>query len=161
MSAGASSPGLSVVSSALGLSVASGSLFDWSASSLLCSGTCGIAGGGDAALVSWTVDDEDSRCKRDRDRDCERSECVSGRGVISDASSKLSYTAAIVLAKCAYINNVLLSRRSRAQAHNTMYIPPLCRNCASSSASRARSCPPWLQGPEWCGGLAIEGCQGP
>jgi hypothetical protein len=34
----------------------------------------------------------------DRDRDCERSECDSGRGVISDASSKLSCYGALMLA---------------------------------------------------------------
>jgi hypothetical protein len=47
--------------------------------------------GGCSALVSWEFDEEDVRLpRRDRERDCDRSEWESGRGVISDASSKLS-----------------------------------------------------------------------
>ena len=85
--------------SAMDVSVASVSLSDSSSSvsSSPSSDTLGTAGAGDPALASCTVDDEDSRCRSDRDRDCERSGCGSGRGVISDASSK-SYTAANVLA---------------------------------------------------------------
>jgi hypothetical protein len=61
-------------------------------------GSSGTAGAGDPALASCTVDEEDdSRCRSDRDRDCERSSFESGRGVISEASSK-SYTAANLLA---------------------------------------------------------------
>jgi hypothetical protein len=75
------------------LSAASCSLSCFSASSLPSLTASGTAGAGEPALASWTVVDEDSRCRSDRDRDCERSACESGRGVMSDASSK-SYTAA-------------------------------------------------------------------
>ena len=89
-----------------GFSMTSGSLSDSSESSLPSlgtAGTTGTAGGGDVGLASWTVDDDDSRCSSDRDRDCARSVCEgsdreSGRGLISGASSKLSYTAACQLA---------------------------------------------------------------
>lgn len=54
--------------------------------------TSGTSGGGDAVLLSFAVEVEDSRLLRsDRDRD--RSDWDSGRGVISDASSKLSCAA--------------------------------------------------------------------
>jgi len=72
---GASSLCFSVAFSA-GVSMTSGSLSDSSVSSLpsLPSlGTAGTAGGGEVGLASWTVDDEDSRCSSDRDRDCGRS----------------------------------------------------------------------------------------
>jgi hypothetical protein len=49
------------------------------------------SGTGESALGSWTVVSVDARLlMSDRDRDCERSVCDSGRGVISEASSKLS-----------------------------------------------------------------------
>ena len=85
--------------SVVDVSVASVSLSD-SSSSVSSSPSwriSGTAGAGEPALASCTVDDEDSRCRSDRDRDCEPSACESGRGVISDASSK-SYTAANLLA---------------------------------------------------------------
>jgi hypothetical protein len=128
--------------SAVDVSVASVSLSDSSSSSSVSSSpssdTLGTAGAGDPALASCTVDDEDSRCRSDRDRDCERSGCESGRGVISDASSK-SYTAADVLAKCTYD-----SSSSAAATWHVFFLPPLCPSCASSSAYRPS--PPWLQG---------------
>ena len=44
-----------------------------------------------SVLVSCVADDKDSRLLRsERDCDCDRSGCVSGRGVFSGASSKLS-----------------------------------------------------------------------
>lgn len=50
-------------------------------------------------MGSWTVVSVDARLlMSDRDRDCERSVCDSGRGVISEASSKLSYNGARSLA---------------------------------------------------------------
>lgn len=69
-----------------------------SASSLACMGTSGTSDVGEPALESSAVVSVDSRLLRsDRDRDCERSVCNSGRGVISDASSKLSCNDAFVL----------------------------------------------------------------
>lgn len=54
-------------------------------------GTLGTSGAGEFALLSSAVDVEERRLfSSDRERDCERSECESGRGVISEASSKLS-----------------------------------------------------------------------
>ena len=60
--------------------------------SLLVSATAATASGtGESALGSGTVVSVDARLlMSDRDRDCERSVCDSGRGVISEASSKLS-----------------------------------------------------------------------
>ena len=50
-------------------------------------GTPGTSGTGESALPSCTVEEDDSRLlSNDRDR----VECESGRGVMSDASSKLS-----------------------------------------------------------------------
>ena len=94
--------------SVVDVSVASVSLSD-SSSSVSSSpsvGTSGTAGAGDSALASCTVDEEDSRCRSDRDRDCELSACESGRGVISDASSK-SYTAANLLAHLCISSSLL------------------------------------------------------
>ena len=68
---------------------ASDAFFGLSASSLAWMGTPGTLGVGESDLASCAVEDEDSRLlMRERDRD--RSECESGRGVFSDASSKLS-----------------------------------------------------------------------
>ena len=111
--AGTCSLGFSVALSA-GVSMTSGSLSDSSVSSLSSlgtAGTAGTAGAGEVGLASWTVEDEDSRCSSDRDRDCGRSvcecsDCESGRGLVSGASSKLSYTAACLLA-------ILHSKRPR------------------------------------------------
>lgn len=61
------------------------------ASSLVWIGTSGTSGAGDSIFGSCAAVSVDSRLlRRDRDRDCERSDCGSGRGVISEASSKLS-----------------------------------------------------------------------
>lgn len=100
------------VALSVGVSMTSGSLSDSSVSSLSSLGTAGTAGAGEVGLASWTVEDEDSRCSSDRDRDCGRSACEcsdreSGRGLISGASSKLSYTAACLLA-------ILHSKRPRS-----------------------------------------------
>lgn len=55
-------------------------------------GRLGTSGTGESALLSWAVEDEEpGLLMSDRD-DRERSECESGRGVTSEASSKLSYT---------------------------------------------------------------------
>jgi hypothetical protein len=67
-----------------------GSPLDVSALSVAFLGTPGTSGTGESALLSCAAEDEESgRPRSDRD-DRERSECESGRGVISDASSKLS-----------------------------------------------------------------------
>jgi hypothetical protein len=58
-----------------------------SASSLAALGMPGTSGTGESALFSWAAEDEDSRFPSS---DREREECESGRGVISEASSKLS-----------------------------------------------------------------------
>lgn len=58
-------------------------------SSLTCRGTSGTSGGGDSSLLSWAEEVDESRLLR-RDRDRDRSDCESGRGVISEASSKSS-----------------------------------------------------------------------
>ena len=80
-------------------SVASTSPLVCGASSLAWVGTSGTSDAGESAWASWTVVSVDSRLLRsDRDRDCERSECDSGRGVISDASSKLSCNSNVMLA---------------------------------------------------------------
>lgn len=50
-------------------------------------GMPGTTGTGESALLSWAVEDDDSRLPSS---EREREECESGRGVISDASSKLS-----------------------------------------------------------------------
>lgn len=53
-------------------------------------GRLGTSGTGESALLSWAVEDEEpGLLMSDRD-DRERSECESGRGVTSEASSKLS-----------------------------------------------------------------------
>jgi hypothetical protein len=53
-------------------------------------GMAGTSGTGESALPSWAVEADDvGRLRRERD-DRGRSGCASGRGVISDASSKLS-----------------------------------------------------------------------
>lgn len=71
--------------------------------SLVSLGSPGTAGTGESALPPCSAELDDSRLfSNDRDRDCERSECESGRGVISDASSKLSCRACGV-STCSYI----------------------------------------------------------
>lgn len=76
--------------SSLVSSRASESLDGFCASPLAFLGSPGTSGAGECALPSWPAEGEESRLLiSDRDRD--RSECESGRGVISDASSKLSY----------------------------------------------------------------------
>lgn len=56
-----------------------------------CLGNSGTSGVGESVLDSLAVDEEDSRLlMSERERDCDRSECELGRGVISGASSKLS-----------------------------------------------------------------------
>jgi hypothetical protein len=53
-------------------------------------GRAGTSGTGESALPSWAVEaDEEGRLRRERE-ERGRSGCASGRGVISDASSKLS-----------------------------------------------------------------------
>lgn len=69
------------------LSTAPGPVLDVAALSLESAGRSGTSGADESAVLS--LDDEDSRLLI-RDRDRERSECESGRGVISGASSKLS-----------------------------------------------------------------------
>jgi hypothetical protein len=53
-------------------------------------GMLGTSGTGESALLSCAAEDEESGLLRSDREDRERSECESGRGVISDASSKLS-----------------------------------------------------------------------
>lgn len=68
--------------------------------SVSCLGISGTSGGGESGLESWAVEEEDSRLlMSDRDRDCGRSECELGRGVISGASSKLSCSHIILSAR--------------------------------------------------------------
>jgi hypothetical protein len=94
LTAGASVMDVSVASVSLSDSSSSSSS---SVSSLPSVGTSGTASAGNPAVASCTVEEEDSRCRSDRARDCGRSSFESGRGVISEASSK-SYTAANLLA---------------------------------------------------------------
>jgi hypothetical protein len=61
--------------------------FDVSALLSVSVGTPGTSGTGESALLSCAVEGEESRLARS---DREREACESGRGVISDASSKLS-----------------------------------------------------------------------
>lgn len=99
-------------------------------------GTSGTSGGGESVLLSWAVDVDDPRLlKSDRDRD--RSECESGRGVISVASSKLSYTRNVQSARIPRCR-IRQYRRTMVDSRR------LCRSCARLSAGWA--CPPWLQG---------------
>jgi hypothetical protein len=65
---------------------------DVSALSLAFLGTPGTSGTGESARPSCTVDDDESGLLRSDRDDRERSECESGRGVISEASSKLSWS---------------------------------------------------------------------
>lgn len=82
---------LAGVASSVDVSETSSSLLICSAPSLALVATSGSSGAEESTLGSCAIVSTDSRLLRsDRDRDCERSECGSGRGVISDASSKLS-----------------------------------------------------------------------
>ena len=87
-------------------------------------GRLGTSGTGESALPSWTVDDEEpGLLMSDRD-DRERSECESGRGVTSEASSKLSCT------------STRDQHTSMALAVNWVYAPHPYQNCASWWAGR-------------------------
>lgn len=89
--------------------------------SLLSLGTCGTAGAGESVLPSCTVDDEDSsRWSSDRDRDCERSACECGRGELSSASSKLSYTAAYPSANWHCGHPCLLQYKEKVDAYRVL-----------------------------------------
>lgn len=88
---------LAGAASSVDVSVVSTSPLVSAAPSLVWIGTSGTSGA-ESGLGLCTVVSVDSRLLRsDRDRDCERSVCDSGRGVISDASSKLSCIGAHLL----------------------------------------------------------------
>jgi hypothetical protein len=70
--------------------VAAGSSLDVSAWPLALLSTPGTSGTGESALLSCAVEDDESGLLRSDRDDRERSERESGRGVASDASSKLS-----------------------------------------------------------------------
>ena len=102
------------------------------------------SGTGESALGSWTVVSVDSRLlMSDRDRDCGRSVCDSGRGVISEASSKLSYNGAHSSA------GHWVACWPAVQTRGIHSRLP-CQSCVSLWASRASCCPPCCRVRSWC-----------
>jgi hypothetical protein len=89
---------LAGATSSVDVSAASTAPLGSAAPSMAWIGTSGTSGVWESGLGLCAVVSVDSRLlMSDRDRDCERSECDSGRGVISDASSKLSCMGAHLL----------------------------------------------------------------
>jgi hypothetical protein len=103
---------------------------DVSASSVALLGTPGTSATGESALLSCAAEDEESGLLRSERDDFEGSACESGRGVISEASSKLS-CGGHAISRCSECSACY-------SAHgDTVHSPRLCRSFASSSASRS------------------------
>jgi hypothetical protein len=126
------------------LAGASSSL-DASALSVACLSTAGTSGTGESVLLSCAAEDDESGLLRSERDDFEGSACESGRGVISEASSKLSCGGAHAISLRSECSVCYSARGDAVHSHRP------CRSFPSSSASRSSllrsQSRPWC----WCG----------